>query len=324
MIEGNPYAVPPTQPEVAVLRPYLQPIFATDPQGQLSVTGYVDTDSDTCRNVRSHSQNYRQGTAVAKFIKTHGYHPAQCAISSGQLKHDRAVEMEFVRQFHLAGFNLHIHVVGDVAARTAIDAIEAARAADGIATQHDALAHVQMVNPDDVARISDRLYVACTFACRPTPIPPTTCSSSRSSSELSGTAGRPSAQGRRLRRSVRVQVAAGCGRNARGRLGRPVDSRDPRPFVNMAVAITRQQPGQPALTQGQRISIESAINAYTIDGARYLNLDNETGSIGPGNQPDFIVLDRDILKLAQTDDRFEIAQTQVLQTWFRGVAVYTR
>ena len=52
---------------------------------------------------------------------------------------------EFVRRFHLAGFNLHIHAINDAAVRTAVDAIEAARAADGIATQHDAIAHVQEV-----------------------------------------------------------------------------------------------------------------------------------------------------------------------------------
>ncbi len=163
--EGNPYAVPPTLPEVAALRPYLQPIFAKDPEGHLSVTGYVDTDSAICKDVRAHGAKYHEGTVAAAFIKAHGFHPDQCAVSSGQLQHERAVEMEFVKQFHLAGFNIHIHAIGDAGVRTAIDAIEAARAADGISTQHDALAHVQIVNPDDVPRMGrDHLYLACTFS----------------------------------------------------------------------------------------------------------------------------------------------------------------
>src|SRR5208337_3408515 len=44
--EGNPYAVPPTLPEIAALHPYLQPIFAKDPHGHLTVTGYVDPASE--------------------------------------------------------------------------------------------------------------------------------------------------------------------------------------------------------------------------------------------------------------------------------------
>ena len=104
-------------------------------------------------------------TAAAKFLKRHGYHPAQCIVSNGQLQHDRAVIMEFVRRFHLAGFNMHIHVIGDRALRTALDAIEAARKADGNIATHDSLAHIQLSTPEDVARVGrDHLYVAWTFA----------------------------------------------------------------------------------------------------------------------------------------------------------------
>src|ERR1700676_4341857 len=73
--------------------------------------------------------------------------------------------MEFVKQFNFAGFNVYIHAIGDAGGRPAIKAIEAARAADGISTQHDALAHVQVVNPEDVPRMGrDHLYLACTFS----------------------------------------------------------------------------------------------------------------------------------------------------------------
>ena len=107
-----------------------------------------------------HAAKYANPDVAAAFLKANGYHPGQCAISTGQLQHDRAVILEFVRRFHLAGFNLHIHAINDAAVRTAVDAIEAARAADGIATQHDALAHVQVVNPEDVKRIGrDHLYL---------------------------------------------------------------------------------------------------------------------------------------------------------------------
>jgi predicted amidohydrolase YtcJ len=82
--EGNPYAVPPTLPEIAALRPYLQPIFAKDSQGHLSVTGYVDTDSAICKDMRANGAKYNDGALSAAFIKANGFHPAQCTISSGR------------------------------------------------------------------------------------------------------------------------------------------------------------------------------------------------------------------------------------------------
>jgi predicted amidohydrolase YtcJ len=55
-----------------------------------------------------------------------------------------------------------------------------------------------------------------------------------------------------------------------------------------------------------------------------LYLDAEAGSLEPGKSADFIVLDKDILKLAEAGKGLEIAQTHVLKTWFRGIAVYSR
>ena len=93
--------------------------------------------------------------------KSQDFHPGQCTVSYGQLQHDAAVIMEFVKRFHLAGFTLHVHVIGDGTLKVVLDALEAARAADGISTQLDGLAHVQLAQPSDVARIGkDHLFVA--------------------------------------------------------------------------------------------------------------------------------------------------------------------
>ena len=164
VLEGNPYALPPTLPNAAGLKPYLQPIFGQGKEGKLAVVGYVDTSAPLCVEVRNHHELYGSADASAAFVKEHGYHPDQCRISSGQLQHERGVILEFVRRFHLADFALHIHAIGDESIRTAVDAIEAARAEDGVTSQHDALAHLQVIHPDDVARIGrDRLYLAFTY-----------------------------------------------------------------------------------------------------------------------------------------------------------------
>ena len=324
VVEGNPYAVPPTLPEVASLHAYLQPIFGKDEQGHLTVTGYVDTDSPLCQDVRKDAAKYRNPAAISAFIKANGYHPGQCAVSTGQLQHDRAVILEFVRRFHLAGFNLHIHAINDAAVRAAVDAIEAARAADGITTQHDALAHVQVVNPEDVRRIGrDHLYLACTFSwANFAPEYDMTVVPFFDKVIGNGYAALHPASGYYESAVYPFKALEEAGGVLVGGSDAPVNTRDPQPFVNIAIAVTRQIPGQPPITPAQRISIQSAIDAYTIHGARYLNRDRETGSIEVGKSADFIVLDRDILKLAEAGQGLDIAHTQVLETWFKGVTVY--
>jgi predicted amidohydrolase YtcJ len=324
VVEGNPYAVPPTQPEVAALHPYLQPIFAKDTAGHLSVAGYVDTGSALCKTVRANPEKFEGAAAVSAFIKKNGYHPGQCIISSGQLQSPASVEMEFVKRFHLAGFSVHIHAIGDAGVRTAVDAIEAARAADGISTQHDALAHLQVVNPADALRIGrDHLYLACTFSWANydpeydmlvVPFFDHVAGNTYAALHPAGSYYDSALYPFKDMKDAGATLVGGS--------DAPVNTRSPQPFVNMAVAVTRQLPGQPPTTPGQRLSIQDAIDAYTINGARYLSLDAETGSIEVGKSADFVLIDRDIVKLAETGEGMQIAKTQVLETWFKGVKVY--
>ena len=326
VIEGNPYAVPPTLPNGASLKNYLQPIFVTDDKGLASVTGYVDTGSALCVGARADAAKYADPAMAAKFLEQHGYHPAQCAVSNGQLQHKREVILEFVRRFHLAGFNMHIHVIGDRALRTALDAIEAARKADGNSATHDSLAHIELSTPEDVARVGrDHLYVAWTFAWmnvdagyEMTVIPFIEKIHGNGYQELHAPGSFYEANAYPVRA---VQDAGGitaAGSDA------PVETRDPRPFVNIAHAITRRNPGGQALNPSQDLNVDEAIAAYTINGARMLGIDKDAGSLEVGKSADFIVLDRDIVRLAADGRADDIAQTRVMQTWFRGKQVYAR
>ncbi len=324
-LEGNPYAKPPTLPDGAVLKPFQQPRFAVDAQGRAVLQGYVDTAAPACQAVRSNPAAYDAPAAVADFLAKQGYHPAQCRISDGQLEHAREVILEFVKRFHQDGFALHIHVIGDRAARTAIDAIEAARAAGGPDLGRDGLAHLQLAHPDDVARIGrDRLYVAFTYSWAYTD-PEYDLMVTPFLERVKGT-------------SVSELVAPGSYyydngypvrgvRDAGGILvggsDAPVDTRDPRPFINMAKAVSRRRNGLPPLNADQSISIREAIDSYTISGARFLGWGRETGSLERGKSADFIVLDRDILALADEGRVEGIEGARVLETWFLGKQVFT-
>jgi predicted amidohydrolase YtcJ len=288
------------------------------------VTGYVDTGSQLCARVRAHPDAYAAAAEVKSFMQAHGYHPGQCVIASGNLQHPREVILEYVRRMHLAGFNLHIHAISDRSVRTALDAIEAARAADGNSATHDSLAHVQLAAPEDVARIGrDHLYVAFTYSWMATNqdydltvIPFFEHVHGNSYAELH----RPDTYYERNVYPARSVKEAGgiltAGSDA------PVETRDPRPFVNMAVALTRSVAGQPPLNPRQRIAARDVIEAYTINGARMLGLEKDAGSIEVGKSADFVLIDRDILALADAGHAQSIADTRVLATWFRGTKVY--
>ncbi len=326
VLEGNPRALPPTLPEVAAIKPYLQPIFAAGRDGRLSVTGYVDTGSAVCAKVRAHPGEFSPAPAAAAFLKEHGYHPGQCQISSGQLQHERAVILEYVKRFHLAGFGVHIHAIGDEPIRTAVDAIEAARAADGISSTHDALAHLQLVNPADAVRIGrDHLYLAFTYSWIFAD-PEYDLSVVPFFDKVHGgdAAALHPAGGYYEKNAYPVRSLKNAGATLIAGSDAPVDARDPRPFVNMSFAVTRGLPGLPALNAAESVSIRDAIDAYTINGAEYLRRDKEAGSIAVGKSADFIVLDTDILALADSGKAGDIAKTRVLETYFMGAVVYRR
>ena len=324
-VEGNPFGVPPSPGNSPMLVPYLQPRFTTDAAGHASVTGYVDTDSAPCRDVRAQTSAYESSAAVAAFVAAQGFHPQQCSVFRGKLQHSREVLLEFARQFHRAGFNLHVHVIGDAATRVALDAIEAARADDGISTTRDSLAHVMFVHPDDIARIGrDRLYLAYTYSWATVeldydmtvlPFLQHVTGNTYQSRHVPGSYFEESWYPVRATRDAGGVLVAGS--------DAPVATRDPQPFVNMAIAVTRRLPGEPALSPRQAISIRDVLDAYTINGARFLGRESDFGSLQAGKSADFVILDRDVLALGESADPDAIAKTRVLETWFQGRRVYS-
>ena len=122
--------------------------------------------------------------------------------------------------------------------------------------------------------------------------------------------------------SIRAAGAAGCSeRPEAAGSDAPVVSADPMPFLNIEMAVTRDS-GDGPLNADERIGILDAIDAYTINGARMMQQDDITGSLEAGKKADFIILDRDIIALANEGRPAEISDTLVLETWFDGRPVY--
>lgn len=314
VLEGDPYATPPTPPNGAYSRTYLQPIFGENEEtGALEVAGYVDPESAACK---------AQENDAGAFIAEHGFHPGQCAQTSGALQHPREDILDYVSRGSAAGFTFIIHAIGDRAARTALDAIEAAQTENGAPGGH-IVTHLQLVRPDDVRRFGALgAYASFTFAWAVVDPPyDMTVIPFIDRVDIGGMYDPSGYYWPNVYPAKSIQEAGGvviAGSDA------PVDTRDPRPFVNIAGAVFRRHPGGEALNAGEAISIYDAVDAYTINAARAMRQADMTGSLEPGKKADFVVLDRDIFALAAADSVAGIGKTQVLETWFGGERVYVK
>ncbi len=325
-MEANPNNTPPTFGASFRPVPYLQPIFEKDAQGFLAVKGYVDISSPECVFARAVPADVSTPTAIADFTKRYGFHPGQCAISFGIPQHAPWIFNDYVMKAHLKGYTVHIHTISDAAVHMALEAIEAARKADGVYSRPDTLAHLQCATPADIKRIGeDHLNLVYTFSWMYAEPKGYDLSTVPFFNKVEGNSyealHNPNDYFEQCNYPTKTSKDAGAvliaGSDA------PVLTRDPQPFVNMEMGVTRSRRGGQPSSPWQRLSVEDVIDAYTIDGARALNRSREIGSLEVGKSADFIMVDQDILELAHSGHPEKIGDTKVLATWFMGKKVYS-
>ncbi|MFB7993133.1 amidohydrolase [Streptomyces sp. NPDC056002] len=215
---------------------------------------------------------------------------------------------KYVTELDARGFQVHFHALGDRAVREALDAVEAARAANGRTDTRPHLAHLQVVHPDDIGRFRElgatanmqALWAAHEPQMDDLTIP--FLGPERSAWQY------PFGD---LQRSG-ATLAAGS--------DWPVSSPDPIEAIHVAVnrVLPDAAPGTPVFLPQQRIGLDAALTAYTAGSAYVNHLDDVTGSITAGRLADLVVLDRDPFA-APTD---EIGATRVLETFVGGERVY--
>jgi predicted amidohydrolase YtcJ len=93
------------------------------------------------------------------------------------------------------------------------------------------------------------------------------------------------------------------------------------PFLGMQTAITRRARWYDGpLHPEEALTREEAVRFYTINNARLMFLEDQTGSLEPGKLADLVVLDRDLLTCPEE----AIKETQCLRTYLGGKLVYER
>ena len=89
-------------------------------------------------------------------------------------------------------------------------------------------------------------------------------------------------------------------------------------FVSIKAAVTRKAYNDADIVTEQAITVPQALLLYTGRARHLADLGN-VGTIEPGNEGSFVVLDRDIFTVPPVD----IDQTQILETYLAGVKVYS-
>ena len=124
-----------------------------------------------------------------------------------------------------------------------------------------------------------------------------------------------------LRTLFAAGVIAGGGSDHMQKIGSFRSINPYNPFLAIAVAVTRRARGfDKPLHPEEALSREQAIRFYTINNAHLLFLEDRIGSLEPGKQADFVVIDRDLLTCPED----QIKQTRVLATYLDGKRVFER
>ena len=236
----------------------------------------------------------------------HGHHTDNSGISFVE----PAVLNEAAIRLDALGFPLHFHAIGDRAVRECLDAVDAARRANGASGLRHHISHIQVIHPEDIPRFRD-LDVTANMQMLWATLEPQMVDLTLPF------LGEPRASqqypfGDLLRSGA--SLAAGSDWS--------VSTPDPLAAIHVAVN-RRSAPSEwdgdyePFLPE-QALDLGTALAAYTAGSAR-VNGFEDTGTIRVGALADLALLDRDPFAAAPD----QIGFTQVLGTWVGGQRVYS-
>ena len=213
---------------------------------------------------------------------------------------------KWVPQLDALGFQPHFHAIGDRAVRASLDAVEAARRANGPSDTRPHIAHIQVIHPDDIGRFRE-LDVAANaqpyWACHEGQMDNLTV-------PFLGDRWTWQYPFRSLRAAGAVLA-----------MGSDWSVSTPDPLLEMELAVERiadMSRGQrEAFLPDERIELVDALAAFTA-GSAYVNHLDDTGTLEVGKLADLAVLDRDLFDRAAG----AIGETRVVATFVEGVPVH--
>ncbi len=204
------------------------------------------------------------------------------------------------------GFQVNVHAIGDGGNRQVLDAFSLAYREHGGRGLRNRVEHAQVVGREDMARFAPLQLIASMQPVHAT-------------SDMNMAQDRLGAE--RILGAYAWQDFLAQGTVVAAGSDFPVEAPDP--FHGLHAAVTRQdQRGRPpgGWYPAQRLSLEQALRAFTLDAAFAAHQEDRLGTLEPGKWADFILLDRDIFSIPSE----ELWQVQVEETWVAGRRVFAR
>ena len=206
-----------------------------------------------------------------------------------------------------AGFECHIHAIGDAGVRMSLDAAGELQRRNGRRDRRTTIAHLQVIDPADLPRFAE-LGVIANFEplwAQPDPL----------MTELTEPRLGPERSGRQY------QIASMLASGAHVSFGSDWPVTSHRPLDILSTAVTRQTAGgHPAggWLPEERVDIETALHAYSAGVAYQARAQEEWGTLRPGMRADLVHLSADPL----TTSPAALPGLQVLGTWLAGTPTF--
>lgn len=204
------------------------------------------------------------------------------------------------------GLTVKMHAAGDGAVKAGLDAIAAARAANGFSGLPHNVAHNSFVQPDDLlrARSIGATFEMSPYIWYPNPIIP----------DIAQAVGDA-----RMQRWIPVRGAIEGGALVVPGSDWPVVPSF-NPWLAIETLVTRRAPGGegPALGADEAITLEQALQLFTVNAAQQLRERHRLGSVEAGLLADLVVLDRNPF----TSPLETLHRSMVQMTLIEGEIVY--
>ncbi|HEY6073270.1 MAG TPA: amidohydrolase, partial [Anaerolineales bacterium] len=200
----------------------------------------------------------------------------------GILNMDAEELFDLGRKAAAVGLGMTVHAIGDRANHEVLNAYEHLRVYErenGLPHLRHRIEHVQVLHPDDAARLASLGVIASMQPIHATSDMPV--------------ADRFWGQRSALAYAWRTQLQHG----ARLAFGSDAPVESPNPFLGLHAAVTRRRPDGSPGPEGwypeQKLTLAEALEAYTLGAAYAANAEGRLGKLAPGFFADLILLDQD-------------------------------
>jgi hypothetical protein len=213
-----------------------------------------------------------------------------------------------------AGAQLMVHSVGDGTARKVLDAIENAREKHPENKLPVQLAHAVFVHPDDIARMK-KLNVIAEISPPMYFWGPVT------------TATIPALGQERISRAHSVKDMLDAGLLVTYGSDWPASAPTANPWRNLEGMLTRLHPDGEYTEYGplgEGIDLRTALQIFTVNGAKAMGTEKITGTIEVGKYADMVVLDSNPFDLVESGKANQLSDLNATLTVFEGEVVFDR